>query len=318
MLIIRKIISKKRGAYRNNFIFAALINPKKFNMTRSKTKPQQKESILTVLDWMSQKLDEHYQKMRQDREEAEKRAEERAQKREKEEKKERKEKEEKAEKERKEKEEKAEKERKEKEEKAEKERKEKEEKAEKERKEKEEKAEKERKEKEEKAEKERKEKEEKAEKDWFKFEKSIEAIHKEMGGIGLSNGEMAESYFYNSFDKSMKFAGQKYDVIDRNYKRKDKRLNLKGEYDIILYNCSSVAIIETKYKARKDHVENLMNKAPVFKQFFPKFANFDIYLGLAAFHFEADTENEAINQGIAVIKQIGDNMVVNDKYLKVF
>jgi hypothetical protein len=217
-------------------------------MTRSKKTHQQNDSIQTVLDWMSKKLDEHYQEMRLNSE----------------------------------------------------------------------KAEKERKEKEAKDEKERKEKEEKAEKDWLKFEKSIEAIHKEMGGIGLSNGEMAESYFYNSFDKSMNIAGQKYDTIVRNYKRKDKRLNLKGEYDIILYNCSSVAIIETKYKARKDHVEDLMNKVPAFKQFFPQFANFDIYLGLAAFHFEADTEIETIKQGIAVIKQVGDNMVVNDGHLKVF
>jgi hypothetical protein len=65
-------------------------------------------------------------------------------------------------------------------------------------------------------------------------------------------------------------------------------------------------------------VENLLNKVPVFKQFYPQFANFDIYLGLAAFHFEAGTEDETIKQGIAVIKQIGDNMVVNDEHLKVF
>jgi len=46
--------------------------------------------------------------------------------------------------------------------------------------------------------------------------------------------------------------------------------------------------------------------------------NDDLYLGLAAFHFEDDTENISKNEGIAVIKQIGDNMVVYDESLKIF
>jgi hypothetical protein len=65
-------------------------------------------------------------------------------------------------------------------------------------------------------------------------------------------------------------------------------------------------------------VEDLINKVPVFKQFYPQFANFDIYLGLAAFHFDTDTETETIKQGVAVIKQKGDSVVVNDEHLKVF
>jgi len=156
------------------------------------------------------------------------------------------------------------------------------------------------------------------EKEWTDFHKSMKAMQKELGGVGNSNGAVAESYFVNSFTKSMQFAGQEYDSISPYLKKKVKSLNLQGEYDLVLYNCTSVVIIEVKYSAERKHVERLLKKMPIFKQLFPEYANFDFYLGLAALHFEGNTESEAIDHGIAVIKQVGDNMVINDEHLKVF
>ncbi|MCL2436215.1 MAG: hypothetical protein FWD09_08805 [Lentimicrobiaceae bacterium] len=150
------------------------------------------------------------------------------------------------------------------------------------------------------------------------MDESIKAMQQELGGIGKSNGAVAESYFVNSFTNSMQFAGQEYDSMDHHCRRSSKRLNLKGEYDLVLYNCISVVIIEVKYNARQKDVEKLLKKAPVFKQLYPQYANFDLYLGLAAFHFEEHTESGAVENGIAIIKQIGDNMVIYDAHLKVF
>jgi len=157
-----------------------------------------------------------------------------------------------------------------------------------------------------------------SEKDKQDFWKSMKAMQKEVGGMGQSNGKVAESYFVNSFTKSMEFAGQKYDSMDSGTKRKIKSLNLQGEYDLLLYNCISVVIIEIKYSAEKKHVGWLLEDAAKFKQLFPQYANFDLYLGLAALHFEEDTEKEAIKNGIAIIKQVGENMVIYDAHLKVF
>ena len=120
------------------------------------------------------------------------------------------------------------------------------------------------------------------------FRESMKAMQKELGGVGNSNGAVAESYFVNSFTKTMQFAGQKYDSIDSGLKRKVKSLNLQGEYDLVLYNCTSVVIIEIKYDAEKKHVEWLLEEAAVFKQLFPQYANFDLYIGLAALHSTAD------------------------------
>jgi len=159
---------------------------------------------------------------------------------------------------------------------------------------------------------------EQAEVESKRFYDSIKAMQQELGGISNSNGAVAESYFVNSFNTCMQFAGQEYDEIDRNLRKKSKKLSLQSEYDLVLYNCTSVVIIEIKYKAREKDVVKLLAKAPIFKQLYPQYANYDMYLGLAAFHFEENTENDSIEHGIAVIKQIGDTMVINDAHLKIF
>jgi hypothetical protein len=146
----------------------------------------------------------------------------------------------------------------------------------------------------------------------------IKANAKEISGIGNSNGEVAESYFISRFAKNPQFAGQNYESFTPNLRKKITSLNLQGEYDLVLYNCTSVAIIEIKYKAKKEDIETLLNKVQSFKQLFPEYANFNIYLGLAGLHVNVTAEKEAIKQGVAVIKQVGKKMVVHDAHLRVF
>jgi hypothetical protein len=47
-------------------------------------------------------------------------------------------------------------------------------------------------------------------------------------------------------------------------------------------------------------------------------SGYQIYLGLAALTFEERVEAECIHKGIAIIKQMGDSVVINDAHLKVF
>jgi len=149
-------------------------------------------------------------------------------------------------------------------------------------------------------------------------DRMMKELQKTMGGMGNSNGDVAETYFRNCFAKSMSFAGQDYDHIDAPLQRKNKRLNLQAEYDIVMYNCSSVAIIEIKYKVDKDDVDSTLKKVEVFKKLFPQYQDYDIYLGLAGLSIEASAEKKAIKQGIGIIKQVGDTLVINDAHLKVF
>jgi hypothetical protein len=146
----------------------------------------------------------------------------------------------------------------------------------------------------------------------------IKANSKEIGGISRSNGEVAEAYFINSFKKHPYFAGQEYQFLDANMSRYSKALDMKDEYDLLLYNGVSVVIIEIKYNARKEDVEQVLQKAETFKKLVPQYKDYALYLGLAGLHVYKNTEQEAKRQGVAIVTQVGKKMVINDKYLKVF
>jgi hypothetical protein len=149
-------------------------------------------------------------------------------------------------------------------------------------------------------------------------ERFIKEMSKNINGISNSNGEYAEDFFIDCFTKNPYFAQQEFHRVEPNLNPRDKKNNLEGEYDLVLINCTAVAIIEIKYKARKDYIEDLLKKPDSFKHFYPQYANYNFYLGIAGFTFESQVEAEAIKKGIAVIKQVGEKMVVNDKHLKVW
>jgi len=153
----------------------------------------------------------------------------------------------------------------------------------------------------------------------------MKVIEQTMGGWSNNHGSFAEEYFYNSFDRGKcNFFGEKYDLIERNIKsvRKDLKdengKELKDEYDIVMYNSVSVAIVETKFKAHKENIAKIIKKAKTFKQFYPYHADYKIYLGFASLHFPPDVESYCLEKGIAVIKQVGDTVVIHDGQMKAF
>ena len=146
----------------------------------------------------------------------------------------------------------------------------------------------------------------------------IKNLSKQIGGVSNSNGDVAESYFFNSFKKYPHFAEQDFESVEANVNKYSKSLNLKGEYDLLLSNGTSVAIIEIKYKAKKEDVAEVVNKVETFKILFPQYKDYSLYLGLAGLSVEKGAEKEAIKQGVGIIKQVGKSMVINDAHLKVF
>ena len=148
-------------------------------------------------------------------------------------------------------------------------------------------------------------------------DRRMKELQKQIGGMANNHGSFAEEYFYNSFENGKtNFFGEKFDIIKQ--KVTNVWQGLEDEYDIVLYNHASVAIIEVKYKAHIDDVPQVLKKAETFRILFPQYKDFKIYLGLASMSFYSELEDECIKQGIAVIKQIGDKVVINDTNLKVF
>jgi hypothetical protein len=51
---------------------------------------------------------------------------------------------------------------------------------------------------------------------------------------------------------------------------------------------------------------------------FLEYKNHKIYLGLAGMSFDSKVEEEYKKEGIAMIKQVGDNVIIYDDNLKTF
>jgi hypothetical protein len=73
-----------------------------------------------------------------------------------------------------------------------------------------------------------------------------------------------------------------------------------------------------KMYALCSNFKELLQKAEKFRKFLPEYNNLKLYLGIASLSFRKITEKKIMAEGIAVIKQIGDKMVIYDKNLKVF
>ena len=149
------------------------------------------------------------------------------------------------------------------------------------------------------------------------YQKRMAKMEENMGNWSNNHGSFAEEYFFNSFENEQQnFFGEHFNEIEKNVKPKE--IGLKDEYDIVMYNDSSVAIVEAKFKAHKNDIPKVIKKAETFRILCPSYKDYKIYLGLASLSFYPELEQECIEHGIAVIKQVGDTVVINDENLKVF
>ena len=138
-----------------------------------------------------------------------------------------------------------------------------------------------------------------------------------MGIYDNSIGNIVEQFFYNSFQKGdTNFFGEKFDRIEKNINGIEK--DYKDEYDILLINGKSVAIVEVKTKAHANHIDRIKNKAVTFRKNFPSYKDLKVFLGFASMSFNPEIENLCKENGIVIIKTSGENLIFYDKNMKTY
>ena len=150
-------------------------------------------------------------------------------------------------------------------------------------------------------------------------DQKLEKLSKELGNIGNNNGAVAEEFFWNALKNIKEFKGIKVDFADRNVYRQ-KGL-LADEFDAILWNGSSVIIVETKYKIHPSLIEKIKEKKiPNFKKLFSDKADHKIYYAIAGFAIPDQVAEEAKQEGFFVIKQFADseNIVIENNEIKAY
>jgi hypothetical protein len=141
-----------------------------------------------------------------------------------------------------------------------------------------------------------------------KTNKAVTQTNIAINGIANSNGMFAEETIYNALAKKMSFGGIKFYRIDRNVKIHIKLLDMKGEYDVVLENGNTLAIIETKYKVRREDVSKLIEQPDNFRKLFPMYSNYKIVLGIGGMCFDNNVIEDAQQQGIGIIKVDNDTI----------
>ena len=149
------------------------------------------------------------------------------------------------------------------------------------------------------------------------YRQRMKKLDKRIGSIGNNNGNIAEQYFINSFDEGeTNFFGEKFD--DMAPRVKGLKKGFRDEYDILLINGKSIGIVEIKYKAHENDIPKVIKKAETFRVNFPEYQHHKVYLGLASLAFYPELEEACLKNGIAIVKQVGDTVIISDEHLKVY
>ena len=142
----------------------------------------------------------------------------------------------------------------------------------------------------------------------------ISDVSKQIGGIDNNIGYHAEQFFQNAFLENKVFGGIKYDEAIPNM-----RYGNDVEFDMVLENCNSVAIIEIKNRIHPGFVKKMAKERfSEFRKYFPEYKDCDVYLGIAGFSFSDKVLSEAQKYGIGIIRQVGEGIEVKAERLKAY
>ena len=148
-------------------------------------------------------------------------------------------------------------------------------------------------------------------------DEKLERMGITLGSVTNNIGSITEEYFFNCLSEKSVLGGVKYDKVRRNIG--GVGLKSEDEFDIVMYNGDSIALIECKNKAHENDLRKLITrKADNFKDVFPNFKDYKIYLGLASFSFYPELEEIAKQNGVAILKQKGEIMEIEADNLKIY
>ena len=147
-----------------------------------------------------------------------------------------------------------------------------------------------------------------------KVDERLDKVAKQLGGISNNQGDVAEEYFINSLKEKLQLAGINFDYLIPNYKIESKKF--RDEFDILLVNGNSVAIIEVKYKVHPNDIDKLKSKVKNLKKL-PQFKGYNIYAGIAGFNVSSDVIDKALQNGYFILQRKGDIIQSYPKLLKV-
>jgi hypothetical protein len=147
-----------------------------------------------------------------------------------------------------------------------------------------------------------------------KTDKKLDRIATLVGNISNNQGDITEEYFVNSLKDYLKVGKMDFDYLIANF-RAQKGHKILAEYDILLVNGESVAIIEVKYKAHLKDLDKLPNKIEQLKNL-PQYKGYKVYAGIATFYATKELIKKADEMGYFILQRKGDMLVTHSEHLR--
>ena len=146
-----------------------------------------------------------------------------------------------------------------------------------------------------------------------KTDAKIDRIATLVGNISNNQGDSTEEFFYRSLISDPNLGKIHFDTIYRNLPANKK--NLQDEFDIVLVNKTSIAIVEVKHKAHPKLVDDMLaRKLPNFRTLFPYYKDLKLYGVIASMVSNSKLIEKAREAGLFFLTQQGNHVVlVNDE-----
>jgi len=108
--------------------------------------------------------------------------------------------------------------------------------------------------------------------------------------------------------------GFKINSLCKNYKRKNKQLNLEMEQDVVLFTDTQVIVEEVKASCDKKDVEKFFRNMEKFKLLYDEYANKEVFGAVAAVNYEDGADTYARDLGLFVVRVSSDEIFSLDPF----
>jgi hypothetical protein len=149
-----------------------------------------------------------------------------------------------------------------------------------------------------------------------KTDEKLNRLSEMYGGVSSNQGSVAEEFFFNSLTANPEVGGIKFDRILPNVQINTK--TKQGEFDIVLVNGNSVAVVEVKYKVHPSDIDKATKNLKRYREFYPEHKNYKLYGGIAGFSVPPDAVKAAKEQGLFVLKRVGEVLKTDAKEMRAF
>jgi len=141
-----------------------------------------------------------------------------------------------------------------------------------------------------------------------KTDRQIQSVNEQIGKLGNQLGEFAEWQVRPAALRLFQERGIAVRELSANISVQDGNEGI--EIDLLVVNGSEAIAIEVKSKLSQADVDEHIERLSKIKRFMPRYENINFFGAVAAMVIPADVARYADRQGIFVIGQSGDSMVL--------